>query len=212
MPIEKSELVTISEASRILGVSEVTLRQWTDEGNVKAFVTPGGHRRYSKVELKKVISFQHKALGINDLAIKLEDSISVHREIAATFVQSIALYSKLDEESQKKFSLLGRQLLSLIIKYITEASKQEETLAAIRSVGHNFGELTADLGLPLIESVQAFTQHRDPIVSVTSQMLKKGDSFSRRVIEAIPLVDRAMDEALVSLVTAHQQQKRLPAA
>jgi excisionase family DNA binding protein len=207
MAIEKDELVTISEASRILGVSEVTLRQWTDEGNVKAFVTPGGHRRYSKVELKKVISFQHKALGINDLAIKLEDSISVHREIAATFVRSIALYSKLNEESQKKFSLLGRQLLSLIIKYITEASKQEETLAAIRGVGHNFGELTANLGLPLIESVQAFTQHRDPIISVTSQMLKKGDSFSRRVIEAIPLVDRAMDEALVSLVTAHQQQK-----
>jgi excisionase family DNA binding protein len=211
MPLEKDELVSISEASRFLGVTEVTLRQWTDEGSIKAFVTPGGHRRYSKADLKKFVSLQHKMLGINDLAVKLGDSISVHREIAATFMQSIALYSRLDQESQKQFSSLGRQLLSLIIKYISESSKQEETLAAIRGVGHSFGELTANLGLPLIDSVQAFTQHRDPIVSVTSQMLKKGDSFSRRIIEAIPLVDRAMDEALVSLVSAHQEQKRSPA-
>jgi excisionase family DNA binding protein len=210
MPNEKDELVTISEASRIMGVSEVTLRQWTDEGSIKAFVTPGGHRRYSKAELKKVLSLEHKPLGINDLAVKLGDSASVHREIAAAFLQSVSLYSRLDAESQKRFSSLGRQLLSLIIKYITEVSKQEETLLSIREVGHNFGELTAKLGLPLIDSVQAFTQHRDPIVSVTSHMLKKGDSFSRRLIEAIPLVDRAMDEALVSLVSAHQQQKRSP--
>ena len=31
-------LVTISEAAKILGVSEVALRHWTDEGRVKAFV------------------------------------------------------------------------------------------------------------------------------------------------------------------------------
>ncbi len=211
MPSDKEYLVSISEASRILGVSEVTLRQWTDEGTIKAFITPGGHRRFLKAELKKFMSLHQKMLGIKNLALKLEDTASVHREIATTFLQSISWYSKLDGESQKQFSSLGRQLLSLIIRYITEPSKQEENLTAIRDVGHSYGEITARLGLSLIDSVQGFTQHRDPIVSMISGLVKKGDAFSRRIAESIPMVDRAMDEALVSLVSAHQKQKSLTA-
>ena len=43
--------MTVSEAARYLGVSEPTLRKWTDEGMVSAFRTPGGHRRYREEEL-----------------------------------------------------------------------------------------------------------------------------------------------------------------
>ena len=48
-------LLSISEASQLLGVSEGALRQWTDEGKIKAFITPGGHRRYARAELKKLM-------------------------------------------------------------------------------------------------------------------------------------------------------------
>ena len=44
-------LLSISEASQLLGFSEAALRQWTDEGKIKAFITPGGHRRYVRAEL-----------------------------------------------------------------------------------------------------------------------------------------------------------------
>jgi excisionase family DNA binding protein len=49
----QEEIVSISEASHLLGVNEATLRQWTDEGKLKAFITPGGHRRYYRADLKK---------------------------------------------------------------------------------------------------------------------------------------------------------------
>lgn len=55
--------LNIGEASRILGVSETALRQWTDEGKIKAFVTPGGHRRYSRYDLKKFVSAHPRMLG-----------------------------------------------------------------------------------------------------------------------------------------------------
>jgi excisionase family DNA binding protein len=203
--LEKESLISISEACRILGVSEPTLRQWTDEGRIKAFVTPGGHRRYSTGSLKQFVSLNRKLLGIKDFTLKLEDSAQVHREIAVHFLQSKPWFAQLDSETQQRFSVLGRQLLKLIMKLVSEPSKQEENLQAIKEIGTSFGETTARVGLPLVDSVQAFIVHRDPIFNITSEMMKTGDSLNRRVMEAIPLVDHAMDGALLALVASHQK-------
>jgi len=43
---------TVGEAARFIGVSEPTLRKWTDTGKIAAFRTPGGHRRYLRSELE----------------------------------------------------------------------------------------------------------------------------------------------------------------
>ena len=40
--------LSISQASRALGISVSTLRRWEQEGTISAaYRTPGGHRRYS---------------------------------------------------------------------------------------------------------------------------------------------------------------------
>jgi hypothetical protein len=100
----------------------------------------------------------------------------LHREIAINFLQTASWYTRLDEESQRHFAVLGRLLLSLIIKCVTEPARQPEILNEIRDIGGQFGEITSGLGLPLIDAVQAFIQHRDPIVTVTSAVMKKGET------------------------------------
>ncbi len=80
--MNQETFLSISEASRILGVSEAALRQWTDEGKIKAFITPGGHRRYARAELKKFMSSHPRMLGVKDLVIELEETARQHREIA----------------------------------------------------------------------------------------------------------------------------------
>lgn len=204
--VEES-LISISEASRILGVSEAALRQWTDEGKLKAFITPGGHRRYSRADLRKFMSSHHKVLGIKDLVVELEDTVSIHREISKTSLNTTSWYNKLSGESQEHLASLGRQLLNLIVRYITAPSKREEIVELARGVGGEHGEVLARLGLPLTDSVEAFILHRDPIMNAASHLIGKKEAFSGRVAEAIPRVDRVMDEALVSLVAAHQQYK-----
>lgn len=199
-------LISISEASQMLGVSEVALRQWTDEGKIKAFITPGGHRRYSRSELKKLMTTQSKTLGIKDLVSKLEGSVELHREISREAVEHDLRSHKLSEESHVKLAYQGRRLLNLIIKYITEPSHREETMQQVRDVGGEHGVMLANLGLPLAHSVEAFLVHRDPIINAATEMIKKKEGFTGRVVEAIPLCTRVMDEALVSLVTAHQEQ------
>ena len=47
-----SEWLTLTEASRLLGVHPMTLRSWVDAGLIEAFRTPGGHRRLLVAELR----------------------------------------------------------------------------------------------------------------------------------------------------------------
>ncbi|MEE8193893.1 MAG: helix-turn-helix domain-containing protein [Dehalococcoidales bacterium] len=198
-------LLSISEASQMLGVSETALRQWTDEGKLKAFITPGGHRRYSRTELKRFMSSNHKKLGIKDLVVELEDTVQVHREIARTSLHTTSRYSQLDAEAQESLSRLGRGLLDVTIRYITEPSRREEIIKLVRDVGHSHGETLVRLGLPLTDAVEAFIRHRDPMMEAVTHLMRKREAHTGRVVEAIPLVARVLDEALVSLVAAYQQ-------
>ncbi len=205
--MSQEALVGISEACQILRVSETALRQWTDEGKVKAFVTPGGHRRYLVADLKKFMSFHHKVIGVKDLIAKLEGTVQPLREMARTALPAKAWYNKLDTDSQQRLSSLGRNMLQIIIKYVAEPSKREETMIMARNIGHDFGQTLAKLGLPLTDSVEAYILHRDPILSVATGLMKKREAFSGRVVDAIPLVAHVMDEALISLVAAHQHYR-----
>lgn len=46
-------MISISEASKLLGVSQKTIRVWEDEGKITSFRTAGGHRRYKVSDLIK---------------------------------------------------------------------------------------------------------------------------------------------------------------
>ncbi|MFH1169687.1 MAG: helix-turn-helix domain-containing protein [Chloroflexota bacterium] len=203
--MEPEPLVAISEASQLLGVSEAALRQWTDEGRIKAFITPGGHRRYARADLKKFMASNHRMLGVKDLVVGLEDAAQSLRDVSRNSLNKTTWYGRLSQESQEHLAWVGRQLLSLIIRYVTEPSKREETIRLVRDVGSDLGQTLARPDVPLTDSVEAFILHRDPIMNAVTQLLRKKEAFNGRVVEAIPLITHVMDEALVSLVSAHQR-------
>ena len=202
--MKQPDLISISEASQMLGVNEATLRQWTDEGKLDAFVTPGGHRRYSRSDLKKFTRSCHKTIGIKDLVIEIEDTTARHREIARSFLDNSTQIARPDEEHQKKLAGLGRRLLTLTASYISEPARREETLTEAEDVGSSFGRLLAELGLPLTSAVSAFLMHRDPILQAASQLMSKREAQGSRIMDAIPLTNRFIDETLVAMIASHQ--------
>lgn len=47
--------LALGPASRVVGVDPDTLRRWADEGRVEVFTTPGGHRRFQRESLERLI-------------------------------------------------------------------------------------------------------------------------------------------------------------
>ena len=50
-PASDPEWLTLGQAAKYLGVAQSTIRKWSDQGRVRAFYTPGGHRRYRRRDL-----------------------------------------------------------------------------------------------------------------------------------------------------------------
>jgi excisionase family DNA binding protein len=50
-PLGETDWLTLGQAARYLGVAQSTIRKWSDNGRVRAFKTPGRHRRYRRDDL-----------------------------------------------------------------------------------------------------------------------------------------------------------------
>lgn len=197
----------MGKASKVLGISEATLRHWTDEGRVKAFVTPGGHRRYSEHELKRFTKSHQVTQRPSNVAEHLEHTAMDHRRTAQSHVDSASPRGPLPMEAREHLARCGRELLDLVIQYVRQPSKRPETICFVRQVGEEHGRILASLGFPLVDSVEAFINHRNLLVDAATQFAAKGGHSSGRAVATVPLVTRVVDEALVSLVAAHQSYR-----
>jgi predicted site-specific integrase-resolvase len=49
-------LLSVGESAEFLGMSAASLRNWSDQGLVPVYRTPGGQRRYSPADLQRFIA------------------------------------------------------------------------------------------------------------------------------------------------------------
>ncbi len=63
----KEELfVTVSEASRILGVSKRTIHNWLERGTLKFWKTPGGHVRIPETSVNALLEDRHRQMELQE--------------------------------------------------------------------------------------------------------------------------------------------------
>jgi excisionase family DNA binding protein len=202
--LEEKSFVSIKEASNLLGVSEVALRHWTDEGKIEAFITPGGHRRYSKEGLNKLKNMHQNTLKVEELMVELEGTTSIHREISRSFLNT-SRYSQLSRDAQERLASSGMHLLKLIKQYVSDTGKREEINVLAGEIGRNFGQELAEMGMPLANSVEAFISHRSLILGAATELMNKRKIYTENMVGLIPLISQVMDEALVSLIRSYQK-------
>ncbi len=89
----KSEkLLTPAQAGEFLGVSPITIRYWANEGRIKFITTQGGHRRFERSEINRLLK--------RDAIVKAKKTIVVveddeqHADLLVEFLN--VLYPQFD--------------------------------------------------------------------------------------------------------------------
>jgi excisionase family DNA binding protein len=67
------EWFTLGQAARYLGVAQSTIRKWSDDGRVRAFYTPGGHRRYRRGDLDSFLERSSPGGGTGPVVLIVDD-------------------------------------------------------------------------------------------------------------------------------------------
>lgn len=203
---EEQRWLTLGQACRVLGVDESTLRRWADAGQVRAFRTPGGHRRFAETEIQELLSGRgqegrrYRELG--ELAVS-----RVRRQLHRSPAQDAPWYTTVDESIRKRLRPLGQQLAALAADYLGRRTHRARLLEDARGLGREYGRELATSGLPLAQAVEAFIFFHRSLDEATKQESQRQGLPAGDALGAIEQVGVLADQVLVGLTEAYEPKR-----
>jgi excisionase family DNA binding protein len=194
--------LTVSGACQVLGVDASTLRLWTDAGRIRAFRTPGGHRRYRQEDLTVFLhSQQQKPHGpianvIGERGARLIPGTSRRR------IREQHWYADLDPKAAEAMRLTCRTLMDALSTYLTGGRGRRAALAAGEEAGRALGVQVAALRLSPAEATRTFLFFKGSITQSVSSRLPLP---SERRVRSIRYIDLFLDRVLVQMMAVYGQ-------
>lgn len=207
--------LTIRDACAFLGVDQSTLRRWTDEGRVPAFLTPGGHRRYLEDDLRALVAGEAKKPAKSRVnRQRLTDrSLSAYEDEYLNEARSRQWYQSFGSEKQEEHRRLGRRLVDLAIRYAATTGHQRERaqfLAEGREIGDYYGRSGAQAGLTAGETIEAFLYFRYPTVRAVLSVIEEENLPARRASRLFIGIDDFIDQVLLAMMRSYEADRRKP--
>ncbi len=190
----------------MLGVSPGTLRRWSDTGRIKAFTTPGGHRRFSRTALERLLPSDRSRRPAVAIGGMTTDRLArVYRRRTDATRSAIPWLAGLSESAISEFRARGRHLASTLIAYLDADSSetQRELLKTAAQEAAEYGRGAAASGLSLSQTVEGFLRFRAPFVSELATAARRRGFDGPEATELLQGVERAMDHLLVATMTGH---------
>ena len=190
--VEKSQWLSLRDACRLLDVSNTTLRQWADNGYLRVYRTPGGHRRFLRDDVESFANAPEQAQeqGREDA---IEDSAlrKIRRSLSRNDVVKQSWYQSVEEEGKDRMRLFGRRLLSLLLQESGPRRRRQELLEEAHMLGREYGTEMSERGVSLKDTIEAFVFFRTMVLDSTNS------GAWNRIIEAA-------DRVLVGMADSYQ--------
>lgn len=204
MSKQRSEWVGLGEAAEILGVHPTTVRAWADKGELPSRRTPGGHRRFRRSDLE-----QWERAPTSEPAeaqVMMQSALGRTRmQVSGGQLADMPWYQHLDDETKHYHRTMGRELLTLLTRYLTDPDGKASALADVEALGKRYGELIFQQGLSLSEGTQAFLFFRDVL---SDSVLQMAETLSLRTAaewgEKLQAVNHFTDVMLIALIDSYE--------
>ena len=200
--------LSLGDASRLLGVSTATVRRWSDSGRLRPFTTPGGHRRFSRESLERMLPSDRARRpklraggGLTPARLQRayrRDALPVHRQAA--------WIATLDVDDRDAFRQLGRRLAWELVAHL-DASDEEGRQSHLReatALAAEYGRLGADLGLAMSDVVEGFLEFRRPFLAEVGAVAARRGLDTSEVTTLFEEAERALDRLLIATMSGHR--------
>lgn len=202
------EWISLSEAADLLGIHPATVRLWADRNELPSRRTNGGHRRFRRTDIEARLRQDNEPKS-NPAAQLLIQSVLGRVRFAFTdgTLNTLSWYKKFDEQAREAYRLLGRRVLELLLRAITDGTHADELRREAIQLGTEYGSITHRSHVPVADAVRAFLYFRTLIDESVLQLAEIRGSRDHQDIpwlESLNQIQTITNEILPALIEAAQ--------
>jgi excisionase family DNA binding protein len=201
-----NDWVGLSEASRVLGVSPATLRRWSDAGRLRVFTTPGGHRRFSRAALERLLpADRSRRPSLGPTGFTPARIARTYRRASRDGALELPWVLTLSDEQRILFRERGQVLAASLLQYLDASQPATATqhLKEASKTAVEYGRGAATLGLSLSQTVEGFLRFRAPFHHELAVVARRRGFDSRETTDLLETAEQAMDRLLVATMNGH---------
>jgi excisionase family DNA binding protein len=200
--------LTLSDASKLLGVHPSTLRQWCDEGRITAFRTPGGHRRFSRSEIEKFLSTSAQIKPASSMPVLFEQQAMTNARSEVSSSVAMAPWVRDDAAWRERKRQMGRRLMGILVQFLSRRNAEESLLQEARQLGREYGQDMASEGMRLPDAVLTFMLFRDSILETIFQLPDTSGLDRDESLRMFNRLSGFMNQVLAAMMEAHEASEQ----
>jgi excisionase family DNA binding protein len=203
------EWLTVHEACALIGVSPATLRRWSAAGDVQAFTTPGGHRRFARSTILGLLPTERRQRPtLERLGETPEHMTRVYRRHVAEACHGVTWLVGLSEDELEPLRDHGRRIAGALLVFIDAATPQERGPAMLEAVSAatEYGRIAARGSGQIRETVEAFLRFRMLFLGELAQVARRRGLDTVEATNLLVTATQAIDELLVALMSGHETE------
>jgi len=200
--------LTIHEASDLVGVSPATLRRWTEAGDLEAFVTPGGHRRFARSSILGLLpSAATPRRRLRELGETPDRVVRQYRRELADRSGSHDWVHDIPEGERESFREPGRRILAGVLGFLDAPTPEEgeASLAEALDASAQYGGMARAHGIELETVTGTFLQFRLPFLHELSRIAQRRRLHTSEAADLILAASRVFDRLLLALLRGHRE-------
>jgi len=208
----RREWMSIHEASSMIGVSPATLRRWSDAGDIKAFTTPGGHRRFSRAAVAGMLPADRRGRPkLGQLGETPERMTRIYRRELQRAVQWAPWIDTIDEADRTPLREHGQRIAGALLTFFdaTDPEARGAALAIAEDSAAACGGIAGRIGLPCEATVEAFLRFRMPFVRELGGVARRRGLDTSETTLLLETATEALDRLLTAAIRGHERAVRL---
>ena len=179
-PRTEDEWLSLREAADLLGMHPATVRLWADRNDLPSRRTNGGHRRFRRADIEARLH-QETERRPGPSAQLLVQSVLGRVRFAFTdgTLSAFSWYAHFNEAARDAYRSLGRRVLELLLRALTDTTSDEDLRAEALQIGKAYGSITRESHVPVADAVRAFLYFRSLVDESVLQLAQVQGSSDR---------------------------------
>ncbi len=203
----RHEWMSIHEACGLIGVSPATLRRWSDAGDIKAFTTPGGHRRFSRAAVIGLLPADRRGRpNLERLGETPERMARVYRRDLQGAARLAPWIGQLGDEDREPLREHGRRIATAILGFFDAPTSdaREASIATAETSAAECGRIAGGRGVAMRETVETFLRFRMPFIHELAGVARRRGLDTSATTELLETATEAFDRLLIAAMGGHE--------